>query len=73
MEPPQFKVELVKLPPQIPVEIVEPGLTGSTEIPLQLPVELTEPVLPHLLVASGALVLGIYGNPLPQILEIPMN
>ena len=36
-ESPQFTVKLVKLPPQIPVELLEPGLT---ELLTWLPVEL---------------------------------
>ena len=53
-KPPQFIVEVVKFPPQIPVG-------------------LAEPVLPHPMVAAGALGLVIYGNPLPQISENLMN
>ena len=78
----QFTVELAKFPPQIPVTIVEPGLMGVTELLPQLPVtivepgfplELAAPVMPHSLEISGALGLGINGNPLPQIPESLIN
>ena len=45
-------MELVELLPQLPVELVEPGLT---ELLPHIPVKLAESVLPHPLVASGAL------------------
>ena len=63
-------MELVKLPPHLPVTLVEPRLI---KLPPQHPVELAERVLLHPLVASGALGLAIYGNPIPQISESPMN
>ena len=63
-EPPQFKVELVKPPFQLPVKIVEPVLMVLTELPPQLQ---EKPVLPHPLVIYGDLGLVIYDNKFPQI------
>ena len=47
--------------------------TSAPTFGISVTSEITESVLPHPLAASGALVLTIYGNPLPQISEILMN
>ena len=59
MEPPKFTVELVKLPPKLQGKIVESVLTIIMGLPPQIQVKLAESVLPHLIVASRDLVLGI--------------
>ena len=48
-KPPQFRVELVELPPQLPVTIVEPRLSELLPQPMEVvePTELMELVLPY--------------------------
>ena len=52
----KLTAELVKLPPQIPVTVLEPGFSLG----------LAALALPHPLDIYGDLGFGIKGNPLPQ-------
>ena len=61
--PLQFTAELAKLPPKVPVTVLEPGF----------PLELAASLMPHPMKKSGTLGLGIKVNPLPQTSEIPID
>ena len=56
-------------------QVSSTGIDVTTPVELlpKIPVELVEPVLPHPLVASGALQLAIYANPLTRISGSLMN